>query len=71
MKILYKAWFTNRLGTVGIVVTENKMGKRKIRASTLGRPTTVEKDAEFIANYGFTIPYDALQEIMDTVDESR
>jgi hypothetical protein len=66
MKILYKTWISNKDGTVGMVVTENMMGERKIRCGGAFNESE-DSDLQQIVNWGATVSVTDLQNMVNLV----
>jgi hypothetical protein len=70
MKVLYKTWSSGRAWTIGIVVTENEVGERRIRCGTV--PGINEKaDTEYLSAWGSTLSPLDLQAMIDLVKEGK
>jgi hypothetical protein len=56
VKILDSLWFTTSTGVlIGLVLTENSMGVKKVRAG-IGGGKDQERDEQFVAETGGRVP---------------
>lgn len=70
MKIISTDWATHGVGTIGIIVTENEIGERKIRIG-IGAGYSEAEDARTIAESGGRISVDSLRQIIKTAEENQ
>lgn len=69
MKIIYSSFFSNRVGTVGLVITENQQGVRKLRCSPVFG-LSEDRDKDLIAKWGSTIPENEVKTILEVLNET-
>lgn len=62
MKIL-KTWWLTGSGTVGVVITENSIGEKKLRVGVAPGIDT-EGDAMHVAEHGTFVPAAVLEEFL-------
>lgn len=70
MKVIHTTWSSGMSWTIGIVVTENEVGKRKIRCGTVPG-INEEADSDYLAAWGSTLSPADLQTMIDLVKEGK
>lgn len=67
LKIIDTFWFSNKDGTIGMVITENEMGVKKVR---IGKASGLAQnlDAGYISAWGGRVPKDAVIEFLKQAD---
>ena len=70
MKIIAKTWSTGRAWTVGILVTENEFGERRLRCGVVAG-INENHDLKFLMDWGSTLSLEDLQTMIDLVKEGK
>jgi hypothetical protein len=70
MKVIAKTWSTGRSWTVGILVTENEFGERRLRCGVVSG-ISEEHDLKYLKDWGSTLSPDDLQTMINLVKEGR
>lgn len=68
LRVIDKFWFTNQRGTVGMVITENEMGVKKIRIGSVAG-FNEKNDADYLAAWGSRVPKEAILEFVSKADK--
>ena len=69
LKVLDCTWVTHAAGTLGIVVTENEEGERRLRAANC-QGGNEEHDKKYIAEWGGSVAIPDLERMIALVKEN-
>ena len=70
IKVIDRTWVTSGMHTIGIVVTENEVGERRLRSAVcIGKDE--EKDVKYIRDWGGTVTINDLERMIKLVKESE
>ncbi len=69
-KVIDVTWITSPHGTVGIVVTENDLGERRLRASSV-EGENEDRDAQYVAEWGGAVSINDLERMIKLVKQNE
>lgn len=69
-KVIDRTWITSPHGSIGIVVTENNQGKRRLRASSV-EGKNEDLDAKYVAEWGGAVVLSDLERMIKLVKENE